>query len=125
MIPAELFSTSGGLAKALTYRNGKGKKPGFVYILEDEGGAMFKIGFAVNPLSRLRQINSVGNMQDLFNDGRKARIVMAFEATLADESWMHLRFSRERVPWSTEWYWQGGELSYWVALLAKTGGTPK
>lgn len=93
-------------------------RKGLVYFFECDD--FIKIGFSVNPESRLRQIQVSGNgtaaPQNM--NTREAKIITAAPGTRKDEMALHDRFAATRD--EGEWFKKSAELTDYVAGVAST-----
>lgn len=74
------------------------EKKGFVYFIETEDRRFIKIGYSIDPSSRIAEHRAFAS--DRF--GVEIQMVGLIPGTLATEQWLHVQFRRHRV--KNEWY---------------------
>lgn len=110
----EQWSIPGNAPEAVDFMERKG----LVYFFEC--GDFIKIGFSVDPKTRLRQIQISGNgtMAPQNANMREAKIITAVPGSRGDELALHSRFAEARD--EGEWFKKNTELTDYVAGVAST-----
>lgn len=81
---------------------------GTVYVLYDDAGQRYKIGFTTGPVQRRRR--AIETAADL-----TLSVVAEVPGTMADERALHERFAGQRI--AGEWFAASSELHEWITYM--------